>query len=112
LVDTVDDLIDSTWLTTTTGATTTQLELGTTGGTVSPSTSAPMADEGKCRKSMILKIFKAPYVFLELEFLNINETHFWASAPRPMPPATVFRHPASQSGTVAFRLRAGVTLFR
>ena len=29
--------------------------------------------------------------------------HSWASASRPMPPASVFRHPTFQSGTGAFR---------
>jgi hypothetical protein len=38
--------------------------------------------------------------------------HSWASASRPMPPAAVFRHPTSQSGTVAFRYRTGIPLFR
>jgi hypothetical protein len=33
-----------------------------------------MADEGKFREAMILKIFKAPYIFLELEFLDIDLT--------------------------------------
>jgi hypothetical protein len=30
----------------------------------------------------------------------------WASASCPMPPASAFRHPASQSGTGAFRYRS------
>jgi hypothetical protein len=55
-------------------ATTTQLEPGTTGGTASHPTSATMADEGKFREAMILKLFKAPYIFLQMEFLDINKT--------------------------------------
>ncbi len=31
---------------------------------------------------------------------------------KPMPPAWVFRHPASQSGTIAIQYRTGVHLFR
>ncbi len=38
--------------------------------------------------------------------------HSWASTSRPMLPTQIFRHPASQSGTVAFRYRSGVPLFR
>ncbi len=36
----------------------------------------------------------------------------WASASRQMAPASVFLHPASQSGTVAFRYLTGVPLLR
>jgi hypothetical protein len=31
-----------------------------------------MADEGKFREAMILKIFKDPYIFLEMELLDIS----------------------------------------
>ncbi len=41
-----------------------------------------------------------------LEFLNnvwrLGNEHSWASASRPMPPASAFQHPVSQSGTGAF----------
>jgi hypothetical protein len=43
---------------------------------------------------------------------SVSFYHSWASASRPLPPASVFRHPLSQSGTVAFRYRTGVPLFR
>jgi hypothetical protein len=43
---------------------------------------------------------------------NISYRHSWASASRPKPPASVFRQPASQSGTLAFRYRTGVPFFR
>ncbi len=33
-----------------------------------------MADEGKFREAMILKLFKDPYILLELEFLDISLT--------------------------------------
>jgi len=36
------------------------------------------------------------------------DTHSCASSWRTTPPASVFRHPASQFGTVAFRYRTGV----
>jgi hypothetical protein len=36
-----------------------------------------------------------------------NTPQSWASASRPMPQASVLRHPASQSGTVALRYRTG-----
>ncbi len=42
----------------------------------------------------------------------VSYSHSWASALRPLPPASVFRHPESQTGTVAFRYRTGVHLFR
>jgi hypothetical protein len=35
--------------------------------------------------------------------------HCWALASRPMPSASTFRHPGSQSGTVAFWYRTGFT---
>ncbi len=43
---------------------------------------------------------------------NISYRHSWTSASRPKPPASVFRQPASQSGTLAFRYRTGVPFFR
>jgi hypothetical protein len=33
-----------------------------------------MADEGKFREAIISKIFEAPYIILEMEFLDINKT--------------------------------------
>ncbi len=35
------------------------------------------------------------------------QIHSWASASRPMPPASVFRHKSSLSGTEGFRYRTG-----
>jgi hypothetical protein len=46
-----------------------------------------------------------------LQFWEISRTfenfHSWASASRPMPPTSAFRHHVSQSGTGAFRYRTG-----
>jgi hypothetical protein len=42
--------------------------------------------------------------------LEKSSTHICTLASRPMPPASVYRNPASQSGTAAFRYRTDVPL--
>jgi hypothetical protein len=48
--------------------------------------------------------------WLRRNWYAARNRHSWASASRPMPMASVFRHPASQSGTIAFRYRTRVPL--
>jgi hypothetical protein len=64
--------------------------------------------KNKSNKNVLFLTFGSPVDDKD----TVLNKHIWASASRPMPPASVFRHRASQSGTVAFRYRTGLPLFR
>ncbi len=46
-------------------------------------------------------------VFMKRHLVPVHSLNRWASASRPMPPASTFQHPVSQSPSEAFRYRTG-----